>query len=140
MAWVGKDHKDRVVPAPCPGQGCLPPAQAAQGSMQPGLKRFQEWGILSFSGQSVPLPRSKELHIVSSYVGLLITKPLVRTKILAFSFLFNAFSALIYLRYIFQVCVCPCCDFRHLEHVFIVLLFSGGSAGGRGVTLVREDI
>jgi len=41
MAWVGRDLKDLPVPTLCCGQGCLPPAQAAQGSIQPALECFQ---------------------------------------------------------------------------------------------------
>jgi len=36
---------------PCYGQGCHPPAQAAQGPIQPGLEHLQGWGTHSFSGQ-----------------------------------------------------------------------------------------
>mgnify|MGYP001857295965 CR=1 FL=1 len=45
------------------GQGCLPPDQAAQGSIQPGLEHPQGWGICSFFGQLVlgpHCPLSKE--------------------------------------------------------------------------------
>jgi len=37
MARVGRDLKAHAVPTACRGQGCHPPAQAAQGSIQPGL-------------------------------------------------------------------------------------------------------
>ena len=38
----------------CLGQGCLPPAQASQGSIQPGLEHLQGWGTHSFPVQPVP--------------------------------------------------------------------------------------
>jgi len=36
MVWVGRDVNAHAVPTPCPGQGCHPAAQAAQGPIQPG--------------------------------------------------------------------------------------------------------
>jgi len=41
MVWVGRDLKDRLVPAPRHGQGHLPLDQAAQSPIQPGLERFR---------------------------------------------------------------------------------------------------
>jgi len=55
MVWVGKDLKDD--PIPWHGKGCHPPAQAAQGSIQPGLEQLQGWDVHSFSGQPVPVNR-----------------------------------------------------------------------------------
>jgi len=43
--------KDHSFPTPHLGQGCPPPAQAAQGPIQPGLECIQFWGIHSVSGQ-----------------------------------------------------------------------------------------
>jgi len=52
MVWVGRDLKDTVVQTPCHGQGPLPPAQAAQSTIQPGLElQFQGEGSHSSSGQ-----------------------------------------------------------------------------------------
>ena len=56
MAWVGRDLKDPLAPAPCPGQGPLPPAQAAPSPIQPGLGHCQGWGSHSSSGQPGPGP------------------------------------------------------------------------------------
>jgi len=41
---------------PCHEQGHLPPAEAAQSSIQPGLEQCQGGGSHSFSGQPVPGP------------------------------------------------------------------------------------
>ena len=41
---VGRDFKAHPVPTPCSGQCCPPPAQAAQGPIQPGLEHLQGWG------------------------------------------------------------------------------------------------
>jgi len=41
---------------PCHGWGCHPPAQGAQGPIQPALVCLQGWGIHSFSGQVVLVP------------------------------------------------------------------------------------
>ncbi|EOA93912.1 hypothetical protein Anapl_14400, partial [Anas platyrhynchos] len=48
LVWVGRDLKDHPVPAPCHGQGHLPPAQAAQSPIQRGLEHLQGWGTHSF--------------------------------------------------------------------------------------------
>ena len=50
-AWVGRDLKARPAPTRHHEQGCLPPAQAAQGLILPGLEHLQGWDIRSFSGQ-----------------------------------------------------------------------------------------
>ena len=55
MAWVEKDHSDRLVSTPCYVQGCQPPDQAAQSHIQPGLECLQGWGIHSLLGQPVPV-------------------------------------------------------------------------------------
>jgi len=58
MAWVVRDLKTHPVPPPCHGQGCPPPAQAAQHPIQPGLERLQEWGTTASLGScaSTSLP------------------------------------------------------------------------------------
>lgn len=64
MVWVERDLKDHLVLTPLPRQARFPLDQVAQSSMQPGLEHLQEWGIHSFSGQSIPVPQhphSKEL-------------------------------------------------------------------------------
>lgn len=49
--WLGlRDLRDPVS-TPCHGQGRHPPAQAAQGAIQPGLEHLPEWGTHSSSGQ-----------------------------------------------------------------------------------------
>ena len=58
--WIERDLKDNQFPTPCHGQGCHPPAQAAQGCIQLDLKHLQEWAIHSFSGQSVQGPHHPE--------------------------------------------------------------------------------
>jgi len=63
MVWAERDLIDRPVPLPCHGQGHLPPDQAAQSLVQPGLEDCQGGGSHSFSGQPVPgphHPQSKE--------------------------------------------------------------------------------
>ena len=45
MAWVEKDHSDRLVSTPCYVQSCQPADQAAQSHIQPGPERLQGWGI-----------------------------------------------------------------------------------------------
>ena len=50
MVSVGTDLKDHSVPTLCHGQGCPPPAQAAQGPIQPGLERLQGWGTTASLG------------------------------------------------------------------------------------------
>ena len=56
MAWVRRDLKDHLDPTLCCGQGYLPPDQAAQYPIQPGLGHLQGLDIHSFSGQPVPVP------------------------------------------------------------------------------------
>jgi len=55
MVWVGRDLEDHLVPTPCHEQGHLPPAHAAQSSIQPGLEHCQGGGSHSFSGQPGPV-------------------------------------------------------------------------------------
>jgi len=50
MAWGGKVLKAHLVPTLCWGQGCHPPAEAVQGSIQPGLVHLQRWGTCSSLG------------------------------------------------------------------------------------------
>jgi len=50
MVWVGRDLKAHPVSTPCHGQGCHPPAQAAQGPIQPGLECLQRWGTTAWLG------------------------------------------------------------------------------------------
>jgi len=54
MDWVGRDIE---ILTPCHGQCHHPPAQAAQGPIQPGLEHLQGWGTHNFSGQTLPGPR-----------------------------------------------------------------------------------
>ena len=42
LVWKGPHRPPS--PTPCRGQGCPPPAQAAQGSIQAGLEHLQGWG------------------------------------------------------------------------------------------------
>jgi len=42
MPWASRDLKAHAVPTPCHGQGCRPPAQAAQGPIQPGLENLRD--------------------------------------------------------------------------------------------------
>jgi len=56
MAWVGRKFEAHPVRTPCCGQGYCPPAQAAQGPIQPGLEHLQGWGVHSFSEQPIPVP------------------------------------------------------------------------------------
>ena len=56
MARIEKDLKAYPVPTHCYRQDCPPPAQAAQGLIQPGLEHLRGWGIHSCSGQPVPGP------------------------------------------------------------------------------------
>lgn len=51
-AWVGRTLK---LTQTLPSAGYHPPAQAAQGQIQPGLECLQGRGIHSFSGQLVPV-------------------------------------------------------------------------------------
>jgi len=54
MAWVGMNLKDHVVPTPW--KGLHPPAQAAQGLIQPDLECLQRWGNHNFSEQPMLVP------------------------------------------------------------------------------------
>jgi len=56
MAWVEKDHNDRVISTPCYVQGRQPADQAAQSHIQPGLECLHGWGIHNLPGQPVPVP------------------------------------------------------------------------------------
>ena len=55
MVWVGRDLQ-RSYLWWCPGQGPLPPAQAAPSPIQSGLEPCQGGGSHSFSGQPGPVP------------------------------------------------------------------------------------
>jgi len=57
MVWVRRDFKAHAVLIPCHGQGCYPPAQAAEDSIQPVPEQLQGWGIHSFSGQLISAPQ-----------------------------------------------------------------------------------
>ena len=46
LGWKGPQSP----PSPCHGQGCPPPAQAAQGPIQPGFEHFQGWGTTASLG------------------------------------------------------------------------------------------
>jgi len=50
MVWVGRDLKSHPATTLCHGQGCLPPAEAAEGPIQLGLEH-SGMGHHSFSGQ-----------------------------------------------------------------------------------------
>jgi len=59
MAWVGRDHKDHLIPIPVQWTwlyGFPSPAQAAKGPIQSVFECLQGWGIHNFSGQPVPGP------------------------------------------------------------------------------------
>jgi len=63
MPWDERGLKDHPVLTSCHGQGCPPPAQAAQGPIQPGLECLQTWGI--------HCPLSKEsFHLTSNNLNL----------------------------------------------------------------------
>jgi len=47
-SWKGPESPRH--PNPCRGQGCPPPAQAAQGPIQPGLEFLQGWGTTTALG------------------------------------------------------------------------------------------
>ena len=53
MAWVEKDHNDRLVSTPCYVQGHQPPDQAAQSHIQPGFECLQGWGIHNLLGHGI---------------------------------------------------------------------------------------
>jgi len=75
MVWVGRYLKDHLVPTPsCHGQGHLPPDQAAQSSIQPGLEHCQEGGSHSFSGQPVPVPHH---HYSKKFLPSIQPKPIL---------------------------------------------------------------
>jgi len=68
MVWVGRDLIDHLVPAPCHGQGPLPPAQAAPSSIQPGLERCQggsAMASLGNLGQGLTALRVKNFFLIS---------------------------------------------------------------------------
>jgi len=48
--WVGRDLNTHPIPIPGHGQGCSPPAQAAQSPIQPGLEHLQRWGTTASLG------------------------------------------------------------------------------------------
>ena len=60
------------IPTLCQGQGCPPPAQVAQGPIQPGLECLQGWGTHSLSMQSVPAPHRpvKEKNLIEIFLLL----------------------------------------------------------------------
>ena len=71
--WFGLEGASKPTqPNPCRGQGCPPPAQAAQGPIQPGLERLQGWGTTASLGScasaSLPsdFPLISHLHYPSS--------------------------------------------------------------------------
>jgi len=68
MVWVGKDLKDHLVPNPLPRAGSLPPDQAAQSPVQPGLEPCQGGGSHSSSGQPVPGPQSPQSNEFLPYI------------------------------------------------------------------------
>lgn len=58
MFWVGRNHKDCLVPTSLPWQRHPPLDHAAPSPIQFGLEHFQGGGIRNFSGQHVPVPHS----------------------------------------------------------------------------------
>ena len=72
IEWFGLEGTLKITwfPPPCHGQGHLPPDQAAQSPVPPGLELCQGGGSHSFSGQPVPVPhhlyRKKEDFLMSS--------------------------------------------------------------------------
>lgn len=65
MVWVGKDHKNHLVPPSCHGQGCVPPAQAAQSPVQPGTQCFQEHpSTRCLSRQPMPVPHCPKQRLL----------------------------------------------------------------------------
>lgn len=63
MVWVGIDLEDPLVPMPLPCAGILSTSPGYSEPIQPGLKRFQGWGIHNFPRQIVlehSHPHSKE--------------------------------------------------------------------------------
>lgn len=52
VAWIGRDLKDHLIPAPCPGQGHLSGEQLAQSPNHLGLEHFLVWDI-HFSRKAV---------------------------------------------------------------------------------------
>ena len=58
---VGRDIKDRLVPSPSHGQGCHPPAQAAQGPIQPGLVHLQGRGIHNPQKEAQALGKAQKI-------------------------------------------------------------------------------
>ena len=59
-------------PNPCRGQGCPPPAQAAQGPIQPGLERLQGWGTTASLGScaSASPPSGERISRLTSNLNL----------------------------------------------------------------------
>ena len=58
MAWVGRNLKDHLVPAPLPRAG-LPTTRSSisnKGPIQPGLEHLQGWDIHNLSGQPATAP------------------------------------------------------------------------------------
>ena len=60
LGWKGPQSPPS--PNPCHAQGCPPPAQSAQGPIQPGLQCPQGWGTHSF-WTAVPGPQHSERKI-----------------------------------------------------------------------------
>ena len=54
MVWVGRDLQGSSSPTPGSAQGHLQLDQVAQSPVQPGLERFQGWGLHHLPGQPVP--------------------------------------------------------------------------------------
>ena len=73
MAWVGRDCKEHLVPAPLLAVGRAAD-QAAQGPIQPGLECLQGWGFYSFSGQTGPVTHQPLSKAFTESQNLLIPK------------------------------------------------------------------
>ena len=71
MAWVGRDLKACPVLCLLLWAGCHPPAQFAQGPIQPGLECLQGWGTHSSSVQlchSFTAPWAKSFFLTSNLI------------------------------------------------------------------------
>jgi len=56
IEWLGLEwHLSPLSSTPLSCAGCHPPAQAAQGHIQPGLEHLQGWDIHRFFGQPSPV-------------------------------------------------------------------------------------
>jgi len=68
ITWVGPRRPPSSTPLLWAGLPPSPPAQAAQGPIQPGLKHLQEWGTHSLYGQQPTAPLPCQWRISASYL------------------------------------------------------------------------